>query len=236
MKGFDAGRFSFNNPRGRCAMCEGRGATKVEMQFLADLWLPCEECDGKRYAPDVLDVRWRGKNIAEVLEMTVEEAREFLAAQPRITTILETLRDVGLAYLQLGQSSTTLSGGEAQRVKLASELFRADDSARGVVVLDEPSTGLSTGDVVHLVRVFDRLARRGNAVVVIEHHTGLLATCDRLVELGPTGGEGGGRIVTEGTPRELAANPASITGPWLYMDEPARVRERSASRRKKVVG
>ena len=188
------------------------------MQFLADLWLVCEECDGKRYAPDVLDVRWRGKNVAEALEMTVDEALEFFAHQPKITVVLETLRDVGLGYLRLGQSSTTLSGGEAQRVKLASELFRAEGAARGVIVLDEPSTGLSTGDVVHLVRVFDRLASRGNAVVIIEHHTGLLATCDRLVELGPTGGEAGGRIVAVGTPRELASNSDSITGPWLFGD------------------
>jgi excinuclease ABC subunit A len=236
-RGFDAGRFSFNSPKGRCAACEGRGATKVEMQFLADLWLVCEECDGKRYAPDVLEVRWRGKNIAEVLEMTTDEALEFFVHHPKITLVLETLRDVGLGYLRLGQSSTTLSGGEAQRVKLASELFRAESSARGVVILDEPSTGLSTADVVHLVNVFDRLARQGNAVVVIEHHTGLLATCDRLVELGPEGGEGGGRIVAQGTPRELEKNPDSITGPWLFADAPAAKRERTATKkRKKVVG
>jgi excinuclease ABC subunit A len=236
-RGYDAGRFSFNSPKGRCVACEGRGATKVEMQFLADLWLVCEECDGKRYAPDVLEVRWRGKNIAEALEMTTAEALEFFAHQPKITLVLETLRDVGLGYLRLGQSSTTLSGGEAQRVKLASELFRAEASARSVVVLDEPSTGLSTADVVHLVNVFDRLARRGNAVVVIEHHTGLLSTCDRLIELGPAGGEGGGRIVAAGSPRELAANPASITGPWLFADAPAAKKERGGSRtRKKVVG
>mgnify|MGYP000732671915 CR=1 FL=1 len=237
VRGFDAGRFSFNSPKGRCPACEGRGATKVEMQFLADLWLVCEECDGKRYAKEVLEVRWRGKNIAEALDMTTDEAIEFFAHQPKITLVLDTLKDVGLGYMRLGQSSTTLSGGEAQRVKLASELFRAEASARGVVILDEPSTGLSTGDVVHLVNVFDRLARRGNAVVVIEHHTGLLATCDILVELGPTGGDGGGRIVTIGTPRELAANPASITGPWLFIDEPATKKEPSKARtKKKVVG
>jgi excinuclease ABC subunit A len=222
VRGFDAGRFSFNSPKGRCPACEGRGASKVEMQFLADLWLVCEECDGKRYAPEVLEVRWRGKNIAEALELTVDEARDFFAHQPRILTILDTLRDVGLGYLRLGQSSTTLSGGEAQRMKLASELFRAENEARSVIVLDEPSTGLSTSDVVHLVDVFDRLARRGNAVVLIEHHTGLLATCDVLFELGPTGGEAGGHVIAAGTPRELAADEASITGPWLFADEPVR--------------
>jgi excinuclease ABC subunit A len=141
-KGFDAGRFSFNSPKGRCPACEGKGATQVEMQFLADLWLACEECDGKRYAPEVLEVRFRGKSIADVLSMTVDEALEFLAHQPQIVTILESLREVGLGYLQLGQSSTTLSGGEAQRVKLASELYRAGTTARSVIVLDEPSTGL----------------------------------------------------------------------------------------------
>ncbi|MBL8858548.1 MAG: excinuclease ABC subunit UvrA [Planctomycetes bacterium] len=219
LRGFDPGRFSFNSPKGRCPACEGRGATKVEMQFLADLWLSCEECDGRRYAPDVLEVRWRGKHIAEVLDMTVAESLEFFAHHPQITVVLQTLRDVGLGYMRLGQSSTTLSGGEAQRVKLASELFRADASARGVVILDEPSTGLATSDVVHLLTVLDRLARRGNAVVVIEHHTGLLAACDQLVELGPTGGEEGGRIVAVGTPRDLVANAASVTGPWLALDE-----------------
>jgi excinuclease ABC subunit A len=218
MKGFDAGRFSFNSPKGRCPACEGRGATKVEMQFLSDLWLVCEECDGKRYAPEVLEVKLRGKSIADALELSVDEACELFAHQPRITSILETLRDVGLGYLCLGQSSTTLSGGEAQRVKLASELFRAEGSGRSVIVLDEPSTGLSTGDVAHLVRVFDRLARNGHAVILVEHHTGLLTICDRLVELGPEGGAGGGRVIATGTPREIEANPESVTGPWLYAD------------------
>jgi excinuclease ABC subunit A len=218
-KGYDAGRFSFNSPKGRCAACEGKGATQVEMQFLADLWLTCEECDGKRYAPEVLEVRFRGKSIADVLALSVDEALEFCAHQPQIVQVLETLRDVGLGYLQLGQSSTTLSGGEAQRVKLASELFRASASVRSVVVLDEPSTGLSASDVVHLARVLDRLAAHGNAVIVIEHHTGLLEICDQLVEIGPTGGEAGGYVVAQGTPRELAANPRSVTGPFLFRPE-----------------
>ena len=218
VRGFDAGRFSFNSPKGRCPACEGRGATKVEMQFLADLWLSCEECGGARYAPEVLEVRLRGRSIADALAMTVAEALEFFAHQPRIVAILETLREVGLGYLRLGQSSTELSGGEAQRVKLASELFRAESSTRSVLVLDEPTTGLAASDVAHLVRVFDRLARRGDALVVIEHHTGVLAACDRLVELGPGGGAAGGRVIALGTPRELAEDPASVTGPWLFLD------------------
>ncbi len=215
VRGFDAARFSFNSPKGRCPACDGRGSTKVEMQFLADLWLTCESCDGQRYSPEVLEVRHRGKNAADVLAMSVDEALEFFEHQPRIVEILRTLRDVGLGYLQLGQSSTTLSGGEAQRVKLASELFRAETGGRSAIVLDEPTTGLATSDVAHLVTVLDRLAARGNALIVIEHHTGLLSACDRLVEMGPVGGEGGGRVIATGTPTELAANPDSVTGPWL---------------------
>ncbi|MCK6446259.1 MAG: excinuclease ABC subunit UvrA [Planctomycetes bacterium] len=215
MAGLTPSHFSFNSPRGRCRACEGRGATLVEMQFLPDLWLTCEECGGKRYAPEVLDVRWRSKSIADVLDMTIEEAREFLAAQPRAQLILTTLCDVGLGYVTLGQSAMTLSGGEAQRVKLASELYDADALDQAVIVLDEPTTGLHASDVHALGRVLDRLAAEGHAVIVIEHHTGLLSVCDRLVELGPGGGEAGGRIVAVGTPEELARNPDSPTGPWI---------------------
>ncbi|MFN0006442.1 MAG: excinuclease ABC subunit UvrA, partial [Planctomycetota bacterium] len=214
-RGFEANRFSFNNPQGRCPACEGKGATTVEMQFLADLWLVCEECGGKRYAPSILEVRWQGLSIADALELTVAEALETFKHQPAIARVLETLRDVGLGYVRLGQSSTTLSSGEAQRMKLASELFRADSAGRAVIVLDEPSTGLSAGDLVHLARVLDRLAARGDAVIVIEHNTQLLSICDRLVELGPEGGAAGGRIVATGTPEEMAANARSITGPFL---------------------
>jgi|694.fasta_scaffold03294_11 excinuclease ABC subunit A len=215
--GLDAGAFSFNSPKGRCVACEGKGATRVELQFLADLWLTCEECEGRRYAPHVLAVRWRGRSIAEALELSAEEAREFFAHQPQIAPILDTLCDVGLGYLQLGQSSTTLSGGEAQRVKLAAELFRAQAGGRSIVVLDEPSTGLAQVDVLHLARVLDRLSAAGNAIVMIEHHTGLLAACDQLVELGPGGGEEGGRVIARGTPRELEADRESVTGPWLEL-------------------
>lgn len=186
------------------------------MQFLPDLWLTCEECDGDRYRPEVLEVRFRGKNIADVLAMSIDEAVEFLAHQPAAAKILRTLHEVGLGYLGLGQSSTTLSGGEAQRLKLASELLRARDGVRSVIVLDEPTTGLATSDVVHLVRVLDRLVQRGNAIVVIEHDTDVLEICDRLLEIGPCGGEGGGRVISQGTPEELHANAESITGPYLF--------------------
>ena len=219
MKGYTPSNFSFNSTKGRCAGCDGRGATLVEMQFLSDLWLTCEECDGSRYQPEVLEVRYRGRSIADVLAMSVDEALEFFAAAPALRRILSTLHDVGLGYMSLGQSSTTLSGGEAQRIKLASELWRADSPSgvaqRSVLVLDEPSTGLAATDVEHLARCLGRLVRRGNAVVVIEHHTELLEVCDRLVELGPEGGEAGGEIIATGTPAELAASAASITGRWL---------------------
>ncbi len=228
-KGFGPGHFSFNSPLGRCAACEGRGAIKVELQFLADLWLTCEECAGARFRPEVLEVRYRGRSVAELLELSVEQALEFLDAHPSARQILETLRDVGLAYLTLGQSSTTLSGGEAQRVKLASELHSAGSEGPAVIVLDEPSTGLHAADVVHLARVLRRLATAGHAVVLIEHHTALLAQCDRLVELGPGGGEAGGRVVARGTPQELAADRNSPTGPFL-------ARELSRSRRAGATG
>ena len=220
LKGFTSSHFSFNSTKGRCGACDGRGATLVEMQFLSDLWLTCEECDGRRYQPEVLEVRFRGRSIADVLEMSVAEAAAFFEAQPAVRRILQTLLDVGLGYMSLGQSSTTLSGGEAQRIKLASELWRAGSRAggleRSVIVLDEPSTGLAATDVEHLARVLGRLAREGNAVVIIEHHTELLEICDRLVELGPEGGEAGGQIIAEGSPRELASTRASVTGPWLF--------------------
>ncbi|MHC4262606.1 MAG: excinuclease ABC subunit UvrA, partial [Planctomycetota bacterium] len=221
MRGFTLANFSFNSGKGRCPACEGRGATLVEMQFLADLWLECEECGGQRYRPEVLEARYRGKSIADVLAMSVDEALELLQHQTKLERILQTLADVGLGYLALGQSSTTLSAGEAQRVKLASELMRTEEFVRSVVVLDEPSTGLHASDVHKLVDVLQRLADRGDAVVVIEHHTGLLAACDRLVELGPAGGAAGGRLIADGTPSELARTEGSVTGPWLELDAPA---------------
>ena len=230
MRGFTGSHFSFNSNRGRCPACEGRGAVLVEMQFLADLWLTCEECDGKRFGPEVLEVRHRGLTISDVLALSVDEAIEFLEHQPKAVSILQTLKDVGLGYLQLGQSSTTLSGGEAQRVKLAGELSRASGSGPSVVVLDEPSTGLSATDVVHLARSLARIAGRGDAVVLIEHHTELLGICDRLVELGPGGGGAGGRIIGEGTPAQLASMKTSVTGPWLEARAPFSSDETQATR------
>ncbi|MCP3915659.1 MAG: excinuclease ABC subunit UvrA [bacterium] len=218
MRGYGISQFSFNGTKGRCPACDGRGAVLVEMQFLADLWLTCEECDGRRFQPEVLEVRFRGKSIADVLDMSVVEALEFLAHVPKAKEVLATLNDVGLGYMKLGQSSTTLSGGEAQRVKLAAELQRANERSRSIIVLDEPSTGLAATDVVHLARSLGRLARRGNAVVLIEHHTELLGVCQRLIELGPAGGAAGGKIIATGTPAELAADKGSITGPWLQLE------------------
>jgi len=216
MRGFGPAHFSYNSTRGRCKACDGRGATKVEMQFLPDLWLQCEECDGRRYRPEVLEVTHRGKSVADVLAMSVEEALEFLEHQPRIAKVLRAMVEVGLGYLALGQSSTTLSGGEAQRLKLASELLHVQAGGRSVVFLDEPTTGLHPADVLQLIGVLSRLARAGNAVVVIEHNTDVLEACDRLVELGPDGGEAGGRVIAEGSPRELAAQADSRTGPYLF--------------------
>ncbi|MDF1797898.1 MAG: excinuclease ABC subunit UvrA [Planctomycetota bacterium] len=226
MRGFTHSHFSYNSTRGRCPACEGRGATRVDMQFLADLWLTCEECDGKRYRPEILEVRHRGLSVADLLSLSVDEAREVMAHQPAAARILDTMAAVGLGYLALNQSSTTLSGGEAQRVKLAGELMRTEGVGRSVVVLDEPTTGLHAADVERLVEVLLRLAARGDAVVVIEHHTDLLAICDELIELGPAGGSGGGRVIATGTPAELAGNPDSITGPWLGLAKPKAKRKR----------
>jgi len=231
-RGFTPSHFSFNSTKGRCPACEGRGAELVEMQFLADLWLTCEECDGKRFQPEILEVRFRGRSIADVMAMTVEEALEFLVHQPQAVAILRTLADIGLGYLGLGQSSTTLSGGEAQRVKLATELRRTESGMPTVLVLDEPSTGLSATDIVPLAHTLRRLARRGDAVVLIEHHTELLGICDHLIELGPGGGDAGGQVIARGTPAELASNPDSVTGPWLGRG-PALSAARNATRRKR---
>jgi excinuclease ABC subunit A len=205
---------------------------EVEMQFLADLWLTCEECDGKRYQPEILAVPYRGRSIADVLALAVEEALAFLRDVPEIARPLDTLCAVGLGYLGLGQSSTTLSVGEAQRVKLAGELARATGGPPAVIVLDEPTTGLARADVQLLHGVLARLVERGDAVVVIEHHVELLGACDRLVELGPGGGAAGGRLLAEGTPAELAADPRSVTGPWLRAAHPTPASSRPRRGRK----
>ncbi|MFT5285079.1 MAG: excinuclease ABC subunit A, partial [Planctomycetota bacterium] len=217
MKGFTRAHFSFNSKAGRCPLCEGKGVERIEMQFLADLWLNCEECNGGRYKPEILEIKYRGVSIAELLAMPAEEALEFLEHQPTERGILQTLCDVGLGYMALGQSSTTLSSGEAQRVKLAAELMRTGVGERSVIILDEPTTGLHMSDVTHLYKVLRRLAQRGDAVIVIEHHLELLAACDHLIELGPTGGSEGGNVIAIGSPAELVSNPDSITGPWFEL-------------------
>lgn len=224
MRGYAPGRFSFNVKGGRCESCSGDGLVKIEMHFLPDVYVLCDVCRGKRYNRETLDVQYRGKTIADVLAMTVEEALEFFQPVPKIRERLQTLFDVGLGYLGLGQSATTLSGGEAQRVKLATELAKRA-TGRTLYILDEPTTGLHFEDVRVLLEVLHELVDRGNTVVVIEHNLEVIKTADWVVDLGPEGGEGGGRIVAAGTPEALAENPASITGRYLapMVSEAARV-------------
>jgi len=213
-RGYKANRFSFNVKGGRCEACSGDGIVKIEMHFLSDVYVPCEVCKGHRYNRETLEVRYKGKNIYEVLDMTVDEALEFFRPLPKLASKLETMRDVGLGYVKLGQPSTTLSGGEAQRIKLATELSRRA-TGRTIYVLDEPTTGLHVADVEHLIEVLDRLAEAGNTLVVIEHNLDVIKTADHIIDLGPEGGDGGGTIVATGTPEEVAENPASYTGAYL---------------------
>jgi excinuclease ABC subunit A len=213
-RGYDAGRFSFNVKGGRCEACQGDGVTKVEMHFLPDIYVPCDVCHGKRYNRETLEVRYKGRNIHEALEMTVSEAAGFFSAVPAIARKLQTLIDVGLGYVRLGQSATTLSGGEAQRVKLSLELSKRD-TGRTLYILDEPTTGLHFHDIKLLLEVLHRLRDAGNSVVVIEHNIDVIKTADWIVDLGPEGGDGGGRLVAEGTPEQVAANKASHTGQSL---------------------
>ncbi len=213
-RGYKANRFSFNVKGGRCEACSGDGIIKIEMHFLSDVYVPCEVCKGRRYNRETLEVRYKGKNIYEVLEMTVDEALEFFRPIQKISRKLETMRDVGLGYVKLGQPATTLSGGEAQRVKLATELSR-QATGRTIYVLDEPTTGLHVADVERLIQVLDRLAEAGNTVVVIEHNLDVVKTADYIIDLGPEGGDGGGTVVAEGTPEEVAACEASFTGQYL---------------------
>jgi excinuclease ABC subunit A len=213
-RGYDAGRFSFNVKGGRCEACQGDGVTKVEMHFLPDIYVACDVCHGKRYNRETLEIRYKGRNIHEVLQLTVAEAVDFFAAVPAIRKKLETLSEVGLAYLQLGQAATTLSGGEAQRVKLSLELSKRD-TGRTLYILDEPTTGLHFHDIQLLLNVLHRLRDAGNTLVVIEHNLDVIKTADWVVDLGPEGGDGGGRIVAAGTPEEVAARPGSPTGQYL---------------------
>ncbi len=213
-KGLDPGKFSFNIPGGRCEACMGDGVKRLKMYFMADVFVPCEVCAGKRYSRDILDVKYKGKNIYDVLEMTIDEAYEFFDAIPQIKRILQTLVDVGLGYVKLGQNGTTLSGGEAQRLKLASELTKRD-TGNTVYILDEPTTGLHSYDVKKLVDILQRLVGNGNTVVVIEHNLDIVKTADYIVDMGPEGGDNGGTIIAVGTPEEIAKNKKSFTGMYL---------------------
>jgi excinuclease ABC subunit A len=213
-RGYMPGRFSFNVKGGRCEACQGDGVIKVEMHFLADIYVPCDVCRGMRYNRETLEIRYKGKNIHEVLEMTVEDAAEFFRNVPVVFRKLQTLMDVGLTYIRLGQNATTLSGGEAQRVKLAKELSKRD-TGRTIYILDEPTTGLHFHDIEQLLGVLHRLRDRGNTVVVIEHNLDVVKTADWVIDLGPEGGDGGGQIIAVGTPEDVAANSASFTGAFL---------------------
>lgn len=213
-RGYNPGRFSFNVRGGRCEACQGDGVLKVEMHFLPDVYVPCDQCKGKRYNRETLEIRYKGKTIHQVLDMTVEEAREFFDAIPMIARKLQTLMDVGLSYIRLGQSSTTLSGGEAQRVKLATELSKRD-TGKTLYILDEPTTGLHFADIKQLLEVLHRLRDQGNTIVVIEHNLDVIKTADWIVDLGPEGGSGGGQIIATGTPEQVAKVKSSHTARFL---------------------
>ena len=214
MKGYKPGRFSFNVKGGRCEACQGDGIIKIEMHFLPDVYVPCEVCKGKRYNRETLEVRYKGKNIADVLNMTVENALEYFKNLPRIKNKIQTLYDVGLGYIKLGQASTTLSGGEAQRVKLATELSKRS-TGRTMYILDEPTTGLHIADVHRLITILHRLVDAGNSVLVIEHNLDVIKTADYIIDLGPEGGNKGGMIIAQGTPGEIIKVEESYTGQFL---------------------
>ena len=214
MRGYEKGRFSFNVSGGRCEACSGDGILRIEMHFLPDIYVPCEVCKGKRYNKETLEVKYKGKTIADVLDMTVEEALEFFKNVPKIKQKIQTLYDVGLGYIKLGQPSTTLSGGEAQRVKLATELSKKP-TGKTLYILDEPTTGLHIADVHKLVNILQRLVDTGNSIIVIEHNLDLIKTCDYIIDLGPEGGDNGGNIVAVGTPEQIARNNQSYTGQFL---------------------
>jgi excinuclease ABC subunit A len=221
-RGYKPGRFSFNVKGGRCEVCRGDGQIKIEMHFLPDVYVPCEQCHGKRYNRETLDIRFKGKTIADVLEMSVEEALEFFAHIPKIRRRLQTLHDVGLDYIRLGQPATTLSGGEAQRVKLAAELSKIA-TGRTLYILDEPTTGLHFADIEKLLEVLQRLVDSGNTVLVIEHNLDVIKQADWIVDLGPEGGEAGGEVIATGTPEQVAEVEESHTGQFLraVLAEPA---------------
>ena len=213
-RGYTSRRFSFNVKGGRCEACSGDGLIKIEMHFLPDVYVPCDVCGGKKYNRETLEVKYKGKNIFEILDMTVDEGTVFFENLPKIYEKLKTISDVGLGYIKLGQSSTTLSGGEAQRVKLATELSRRSTGST-LYILDEPTTGLHTADVHRLIDVLNRLTDAGNTVVVIEHNLDVIKTADHIIDLGPEGGDGGGTVVFSGTPEECAKCEESYTGQFL---------------------
>jgi len=214
LRGYQKGRFSFNVSGGRCESCQGDGVHKIEMHFLPDIYVPCEVCKGKRYNRETLEVKYKGKSIADVLDMTVEEALKFFDKIPKIKNKIQTLNDVGLGYIKLGQPSTTLSGGEAQRVKLATELSKRA-TGKTLYILDEPTTGLHIADVHRLVDILQRLVDTGNTIIVIEHNLDLIKTADHIIDLGPEGGDFGGEVVATGTPEEICKNKESYTGKFL---------------------
>jgi excinuclease ABC subunit A len=214
MRGFSSGRFSFNVKGGRCEACEGDGIIKIEMHFLPDIYVPCDVCKGKRYNRETLEVKYKGKNIHDILEMTVEEGMNFFENVPRIYRKLKTLFEVGLGYIKIGQPATTLSGGEAQRVKLATELSKRS-TGKTIYILDEPTTGLHVADVHKLIEVLQTLVESGNTVVVIEHNLDVIKTADYIIDLGPEGGDRGGEVIAAGTPEQVAACEKSYTGQFL---------------------
>jgi excinuclease ABC subunit A len=230
IRGYAAGRFSFNVKGGRCETCEGAGIRTIEMNFLPDVYVPCETCKGKRYNRETLEVRFKGKSITDVLNMTVEKAVEFFENQPRILRKIKILDEVGLGYITLGQQATTLSGGEAQRVKLATELSKKD-TGRTFYILDEPTTGLHFQDIQHLNDVIHRLTEKGNTLIIIEHNMDMIKVADHIIDLGPEGGEAGGYVVAEGTPEEVAKVGGGYTARYLqeelrtsrYRDMPGEV-------------
>jgi excinuclease ABC subunit A len=217
VRGYKPGRFSFNVSGGRCETCKGAGVRVIEMNFLPDVYVDCETCNGKRYNRETLEVRYRGKSIADILDMTIEDAVDFFENIPKIRRMAQTLKDVGLGYITLGQQSTTLSGGEAQRVKLATELARVS-TGNTIFILDEPTTGLHFQDVQMLIDVLNRLVDQGNTVLVIEHNLDVIKVADHLVDIGPEGGKGGGQIIAEGTPEKVIKAKGSHTGRFLAIE------------------
>ena len=215
-QGLTASHFSFNVPGGRCEACQGEGEVRVEMQFLADVFVPCDECDGKRFKPQVLEVLYRGRSVMQVLDLTVREALTFFSSSPKVLRRLQVLDEIGLGYLRLGQPATTLSGGEAQRIKIAAHLV-SQGGERSLYILDEPTTGLHFADVERLLQVLQRLVDAGNTVLVIEHNLDMIKSADWLIDMGPEGGDGGGEIIAVGTPEQLAAVEGSWTGSYLKL-------------------